>query len=297
MWHREFTDRLLSIFRSDHPDLLVFDGTVIYSGIGDACRAARVPLVWVRRGLWKESVDRSQYSAPRLYSDHLIVPSDVGEVVKEINNSSSADIIDPIVIVPKTDLCSRDAALEFFGLDPELRYCLVQVGSSVVAGVDDLPSYISHRLTGLTVRVSPVVFESPVATATSDGDVVVIKGVYPLAKYLSAFDFAVVAGGYNTVHECLEMGLPALYIPKTDTITDDQVRRVENVRRLGLGLVARSRSDIDAGIQVLADPRLRESIAENLSTLPEFGGAREAALVIRRFLTDVAFSKGLLEDR
>jgi len=48
---------------------------------------------------------------------------------------------------------------------------------------------------------------------------------YPNSKYFSAFDFAVVAAGYNSVCEVVMLGLPAVFFPNIETGADDQAKR------------------------------------------------------------------------
>lgn len=277
LWHRAFSDHLLSIQRTDHPDLVVFDGTVIYTAIEDFCRATRTPLVWIRRGLWKQGVDRTQYSAPRLYADHLLVPADVGAEEHLPAESDHYSEVGPIVIRDRSSALDRHQALSCLHLDPIRRYCLVQVGSASVPEVQDLPDHICRLLSETDPEVVPVVVQSPVSKATARVGVAIISGVYPLSIYLNAFDYGVLAAGYNTVHEAIEMGLPALYIPKLDTLTDDQALRAESVGRQGLGFSAKSESEAHDGLVKLANVDVRARIRQELDRVPRFSGATEAA--------------------
>ncbi|UFU07567.1 glycosyltransferase [Ruania halotolerans] len=74
------------------------------------------------------------------------------------------------------------------------------------------------------------------AIVTGDTSIHVLDDVYPLSGYLSAFDAAVSAAGYNAVHELLGSNVPTLFIPSTAHKTDDQVARAEGVAELGLAL-------------------------------------------------------------
>src|SRR5690606_25438571 len=57
---------------------------------------------------------------------------------------------------------------------------------------------------------------------------VVPIAVYPLARYMRAFDVFVGAAGYNTCCEVLQSRLPALFVPNT-LVVDDQTRRARRV--------------------------------------------------------------------
>ena len=54
--------------------------------------------------------------------------------------------------------------------------------------------------------------------------------VYPLVRYLRAFDVIASAAGYNAGLEIIQAGLPSLLVPNT-MVADDQARRAELVSR------------------------------------------------------------------
>ena len=48
--------------------------------------------------------------------------------------------------------------------------------------------------------------------------------MFPLARYMRAFDVFAGAAGYNTCCEVMQSGVPSLLVPNT-LVADDQVRR------------------------------------------------------------------------
>ncbi len=70
--------------------------------------------------------------------------------------------------------------------------------------------------------------------------------VYPLSRYLRAFDAAVVAAGYNSYHEMVMAGVPAAYVPNLATTTDDQLARAEHA---AVGRVRSERAGRHAAIR------------------------------------------------
>src|SRR5690606_27779601 len=61
--------------------------------------------------------------------------------------------------------------------------------------------------------------------------------VYPLARYMRAFDVFVGAAGYNTCCEVLQSGVPSLFVPNTQ-VSDDQTRRAEKVAQAAPAVVS-----------------------------------------------------------
>lgn len=58
-WNRIFQDYFSGLMRELRPRVVVFDGTWVYHGVSQICRANNVPLIWMQRGMWKLEVDES----------------------------------------------------------------------------------------------------------------------------------------------------------------------------------------------------------------------------------------------
>src|SRR5690606_39057206 len=61
--------------------------------------------------------------------------------------------------------------------------------------------------------------------------------VYPLVRYLRAFDVFVGAAGYNTCCEVVQTGVPALLVPN-EQLADDQLRRAQLVADVAPAVVS-----------------------------------------------------------
>ncbi len=61
--------------------------------------------------------------------------------------------------------------------------------------------------------------------------------LWPMKPWLRAFDGVIAAGGYNTVHEILEAGVPALFVP-FERALDSQDRRIDRLVKDGTGCKA-----------------------------------------------------------
>ena len=263
VWNRSFGRFLQQRLKSDRPDLVVFDGTAVYRGVTQTCRRLEIPLVWLRRGLWKDSVSRVQYDRPFDVADFVIVPGEVtGEATRDQNEVS---YVGPVSQANQTQILDAEKAKRALGLDSEKQYALVQVGSAQFNGRSAVAASINY-LNSLSAELIPVVLVSPIADHEPDiPGAIVIHGRYPLAPYLKAFEFAVCSAGYNSVHENLAVGLAAVYIPNTAAVTDDQTARAELVAQSGMGLVARDETELHIELRKMVDIETRSSLRDALS--------------------------------
>jgi hypothetical protein len=136
----------------------------------------------------------------------------------------------------------------------------------------------------VAVTRSPVALnEVPIEQASR---ITELRDVYPLARYLSAFDMAVSSAGYNAVHELLPAGLPTLLVANTSTRTDDQITRAKELERIGVSLFA---EDIDgdtvaARIESLLNADFRLAVAGKAGeTRANITGASEVGAVTAEF--------------
>ncbi|MCL2850038.1 MAG: hypothetical protein FWE61_08350 [Micrococcales bacterium] len=199
-WNRAFGAYLAAVLVRNDIDLVVFDGTFVYRGITASCRDAGVPLVWLRRGLWKDGSRRTQFDAPLAVADHVLVPAELGEPDQQ--DEPWLTQVPAITLASREGLLPRAQACRELGLEPTGRYVLVQVGHTTfdgqTSGVQAVVEAVHDCLPGMT----PVVLVSP---ALSDAVLPVgaqcVVGRFPLAPFLSAFEVAVCAAGYNSVYE------------------------------------------------------------------------------------------------
>lgn len=271
-WNRSFARYLQRLLSADRPDVIVFDGTAVYKGVTQVCRRLEIPLVWLRRGMWKEDVTRVQYDRPFDVADFVIVP---GEVTGEAqHDQSQISYTGPISQASQLEVLDGESAKRELGLDERQQYALVQVGTAEIDGKSAV-SEVIECLNSLNTTFTPVVLVSPVAADEPDiPGAVVVHGRYPLAPYLKAFEFAVCSAGYNTVHENLAVGLAAVYVPNTATVTDDQIARAELVAQSEMGLSARTVSELRVGLRKLTDIDKRSSIQQSMETRQSSDGSK-----------------------
>jgi UDP:flavonoid glycosyltransferase YjiC (YdhE family) len=227
-WNSELAVRFGMVLERVRPDVIVFDGTWPFQGFLAACETFGSPaLVWSNRGLFREGaktvpVDESLF-------DLVIQPGELGARENETPHQGGGmrALVPPVCVLEDEELLDRAAARAALNLPQAGRFVLFALGPGNLKDV----AGIGHGL----IRV----FEAAgfkviwVRAPISVRDVELPAGVmpltvYPLARYLRAFDAFVGAAGYNTCCELVQAGVPALLVPNAQ-LADDQVRRAHMV--------------------------------------------------------------------
>ncbi len=274
-WNNYLSDRLVAISKELDIDVLLFDGVAPYPGIAFArALLPEVAFVWSRRGMWRPDTNPSQLRRASIF-DLIIEPGDLASNADRGPTATRDDAVKvpPVSMLEVIERMERRAAAEALGLDPDRQTVLLTLGSGRLGDVRGPGAVVLESLLedpewqiGITKAAIAL---AGVDTGTSKR-VVEIRGVYPLVRYLAAFDAVVSAAGYNAVHEFLSAGLPTLLVPNASTRTDDQVARAEEVAERGLALMA---EETDVGgladqVRLLSDPGLRARLSSACLALP-----------------------------
>lgn len=233
-WNTLFFATIENVLRLHKPTTLVFDGTTPYLGLQRVMHNYRsIKYVWVRRGLYKTGVDQQKFGDYWKKFNIVISP---GELFSSKITSQSAvgkiNMVEPISLLDKDDLLERDFARRLLRLDANRPCAYVQLGAGNINGISNMQNRVISYLKSQGVQV--VLAQSPIslhADPNINADSVVVD--YPNSRYFAAFDFAVLAGGYNSVCEAVSLGLPAIFLPNAATGADDQVERVRQVSQFG----------------------------------------------------------------
>lgn len=171
--------------------------------------------------------------------DAVIVPHQRAEAVGPVPEPSKLRAVGPVLVRERAELKPRDDARRALGLplnetlvyasfggggEPESRQALEATARAIAS----LPKV--H----LVVGAGPLLRDVPMLP-----NVTVLRGVYPMLEYLQAFDAAVTAVGYNSVHELLFTGVPAVLLP-FERVLDDQAARARFLESQGAGRVVTS---------------------------------------------------------
>ena len=283
-WHGYLAHRVSALLGETRAGVFVFDGVAPYLGLLRA-RAVHpdVAFVWVRRGMWRPGANRRALAAAPFF-DLVIEPGDLAQSADRGATSRLTDAVrvPPITVRQEGSALPRAEAAAALGLDPDRPTALVTLGAgsindAVTPALAAIRTFLTRPEWQVAVTRAPLARTGlPPAEAARVHELV---DVYPLAQYLSAFDAAVSAAGYNAVHELLPAALPTLLVPNAATATDDQLARSLTLAEAGLSLHAREDApdDVAAACERLLDPAVRQNLTAACEALPVPSGAAATA--------------------
>lgn len=282
-WNDSFADFMDEVCRVNRPRAIVFDGTWIYRGVHESAKRHGASLIWLRRGLWMDGSDITQLTTANTLTDHVIVPRDLADSADEGPTSGpEGTVVAAPTLTTPSECLTREAALVELGLDPAKGYVLIQLGAGAINDVSDARECAISRILQQSPSTDVVVGLSPLSREYVDSrQRVHVVRQYPIARYLAAFDFIVIAAGYNSVHESVRFQVPAVVVPNLQTTTDNQSLRASEYEKLGFGLAAKSLDELDESISMFGDPERRKhfKIALQAATVPLDSGEGAAAKI------------------
>jgi hypothetical protein len=287
LWDRYLADRIRALIAETKARAFVFDGVAPYRGLLLARGGLPdVAFVWVRRSLWRAGVNSGSLKARRFF-DLVIEPGDLaanadrGETARRID----ARRISPVTLIEQVEQLPRDGAAMQLGLDPARPTALVTLRGDPLAD-DRQPAGAAVRdlLTnpGWQVALPRRPIDEDRASLPASGEIVVLPEVFPLARYLSAFDIAVSEAGYNSFHELLFAGIPTALVPTSAAVTDDQEARAGWAAAHGLAIQAAEGDShgIRSAIKQLVDPMVRADLQRRCAALPRPSGAAQTSDIL-----------------
>jgi UDP:flavonoid glycosyltransferase YjiC (YdhE family) len=229
-WNRELAIRMGLMLEELRPVAAVFDGSWPFAGFMHACDQYDIPVrIWSDRGLYKE--DMEPVPVMETEFDLVIEPGEVGSgfMIERAERPGRKVTTPPVTLLKCDELLSRDDARERLGLERDGRYALFSLGpgnlkdvSSVARGLHE--EMRRHGFTVVFARAPISVRDVPLP------DDVLTVSVYPLVRYLRAFDIIASAAGYNACCEIVQAGVPSLLVPNTH-VADDQILRADMTAR------------------------------------------------------------------
>jgi UDP-N-acetylglucosamine--N-acetylmuramyl-(pentapeptide) pyrophosphoryl-undecaprenol N-acetylglucosamine transferase len=279
-WNELFRENLVAALRLHSPATLIFDGSIPYDGLLRAMKACRgMNRVWIKRGLYKLSVDREKLRLHTRAFDLTICPGELGDST-DTEEGPSVRRVGPILLVDDGETLDRSAARKALRLH-EGAAAYVQLGAGNINEIDELHKLVVAALRKMGVQI--VVAQSPIAIRRSVEPLAADRTIvdYPNSVYYEAFDFAVLAGGYNSVTEAVALGLPAIFIPNMATGADDQLKRCHAAKAYGAYEVLEAFDEVTFSRMVDSLVRRR---SHSGAVRPGFeNGAVEAAQLIVKF--------------
>lgn len=285
-WEPYFADRVRALVAETGARLVLFDGVVPYAGLRSAReRLASTPFVWMRRGMWRPGAGEKFLEHAALF-DLVVEPGDFAQAADRGPTAARGDAtrVAPISIGEVITLQDRVQARRALGLDPDRPALLLTPGTGAL---EDVGSPVRVALETLR-RSAPdwqVAVTSPALArhGIAGDDVVLLTDAYPLARSLAAFDAAVSAAGYNSVHELLGAAVPTVLVPGQALGTDDQPGRAAELASAGACLAV-APDDPDAmrtAVARVVDPSAADDLRAACRELPRAtGGAETAELLV-----------------
>ena len=290
-WDRYFRDRLIAIADETGASVISFDGVVPYPGfIATKLKRPDLTIVWVRRGFWQKNLLRFALPIQSRLVDVIIEPGDIARSYDRGPTATRHDalVTSPVSLYSKDHALSREEARKALGLDSQRPAVLVQLGT----GDDDMNEKMRAALTGLIgwQGLQVVLTKMPVdahgKSLVPDGLDIKVQRYFPLAHVLAAFDGAIAATGYNSVHELLPAMIPTVLISNIRG-TDDQDARAKWCHDNGFALRAdhSNLADITATVSKLQDDLLRQNLQDKCAELSNSRGASEIAQILLSLAT------------
>jgi UDP:flavonoid glycosyltransferase YjiC (YdhE family) len=284
-WNIQCEEMIANVFSVHRPHTFVFDGAYPYRGMLNAIMGKNeISRVWVRR-ISKKKGDKTPVDAYDAF-DKIVVPGDqlkpnmdtlASWAVEEIN------LIPPLLSVGKSDLLQRGTLRMKLGIPEDAKLALVILGAGAINDIEDLRRLVVESLVeeGAYVVVGDSML-NPDDPVFEHENVRVIQD-YPIMRHRRCFDLAVIAGGYNSVHEALLLKLPSLIIPNLNTKRDNQVERALKAAELGGMMVIENSNPklIKLAIQRLMNDSIRaDLIAALMKVVLEDGAITLAESII-----------------
>lgn len=283
-WHPYLRDRLVALAAETRASTVVFDGVVPYEGLLQARELLpELGFGWVRRGMWRPEAPQGQLAATDRF-DLVLQPGDFGSAADRgpLADRTDAERLPPVSLTDVLPAVSGAQARSVLGLPPDRPVLLLAPGSGALGSVEESAARIQAEVTARGPDWVVAVTRQSIArhrVGTGSEDVVFLDDVYPLARYLPAFDAAVSAAGYNAVHELLAARVPTLLVPSVHHVTDDQAARAQGVAARGAALLAEG-GDLEGAVAHLLDEQVRGRLREACAGLEQpCGGAHAAALI------------------
>ena len=224
-WNSELAVRFGMVLEQVKPAVVVFDGTWPFEGFLSALVSYgnRPKVVWSSRGLVRN--ERADLQATEALFDLVIEPGELGAGFgKQVLAGGTVKLrVPPVCLLREDEILDRAAARLALGLAADSREVLFSLGAGNLKDVSGVGAGLVKEFEQAGFNVSWAVPSISTKAPELPAGVKPIE-VYPLAKYLRAFDAFVGAAGYNTCCEVAQAGVPTLLVPN-DLVVDDQQRR------------------------------------------------------------------------
>lgn len=276
--------RLLALLHHVRPRAIVVDHIHPLPVLGQIRgRSSGIEWIWCRRGMWRRGSNVSALAQSESF-DTILEPGDVAaamDVGATTYDRERVVTVPPVVLISPEEQLPRDRAREHLGIPQDGTAVLIQLSDSDAGKLAALIGRVRdvvRKVAGPdTVLFAPLHILHRGRLPEIEG--VIMKRVYPVSRYLMAFDAVVSTAGYNSYHEVVASGVPAVFVARDANSLDDQKRRAEFAALSGRAFYARgvAGDDFVEAVSHALRPGEREIAARVTAELGSCDGAREAA--------------------
>ena len=280
IWNKIVEENIANVFAIHKPSMFIFDGAFPYRGMLNSIQGRdEIKKVWLRRGTFKKGSTKIPVDSINHF-DYIITPKDSVELEEhDMEFTSTVVKCDPILYLDEIELRPKEDLRNRLGIPHDAIVCYLQLGAGEI---NDIESDISICLSELEKHESVYVVlgESMLGgRLPSIGGRVRVLTDYPNSMDFNAFDFTIMAAGYNSYHEAIRFSVPTISIPNMNTGMDDQLARVEVAEEAGAMIVLRevSKRRVQAVVERILDESVRNSMIKASEKLHRPNGANQMA--------------------
>ncbi|HJM45110.1 MAG TPA: glycosyltransferase [Candidatus Poseidoniaceae archaeon] len=290
-WNTLTEEFMENIFAIHRPNYFIFDGAFPYRGmLNSISNHSEIKKFWLRRGTLKKGITNSPIDSINKF-DYVIRPKDSVELDLSSEEEYNPDLItcNPILLLDKDEMMGRKDACARLGVPENATIVYVQLGAG---NINDIDSEIGMTLDVLKgyEDVYVVLGESMIGDRLKvSGERIRIIRDYPNSRFFEAFDFAIMAAGYNSFHEAVQFSLPTIFYPNMNTGQDDQLARAVVAENVGAMVVLRKRTKnkIAAAIERLYDNDVRKRMKKKAALLHMENGADQIAKHLIEMINEI----------
>lgn len=275
--------RLALLLHHYDPAALVFDGNVPREWLLQACAQQDLPLLWLRRGMWRADPALARHLEHASRFDAVLEPAEAAAAADRGATAAASDgpvVVPPVMLLDRGELDAPAQARAALGLVPDRPAVLVQPGAGNNHDIEPLLDRVVEAQVRLGLQV--VVAEWLIQQTPLRRRGLRYLSSFPNARHFAAFDLAVSAAGYNSFHELLHHGIPTIFVPNDSQKVDDQRARAEwaEGRGAAICLPRGAEAALPGYLSAMLDPGLRRQLARRARALCPANGAAQAAAAV-----------------
>ena len=277
-WNKIVEEIIVNVFLIHRPKLFVFDGVFPHRGILNSIQGRRgIKKVWLKRGMFKKGKSSIPVDSINHF-DTLIFPKDsISHEGTDLDLSPEIIRCEPIFYADEEELRPRSDLRKRLGIPIDSKVCYLQLGAGEINDIEsDIRICLSEleKYDDLYVVLGESMLGQRLPTM---GDRVRVLSDYPNSLDFRAFDFSIMAGGYNSYHEAIQFQLPTICIPNLQTGRDDQLARSSIGEKGNAMIVVKNvnAETISIAISKIMNDKIRKRMSENCLKLQSGNGAEE----------------------